>query len=89
MERGTTMKGLKKRLIALSVLGIVLIGSTVPASAKQMSAFPQQSTAAYSTSYARAIQVMLVNYKSLTRAYIMNSGGVEYSAVAEPPNLLE
>ncbi|HIS27147.1 MAG TPA: peptidoglycan-binding protein [Candidatus Pullilachnospira intestinigallinarum] len=71
------MRGIKKRLIALSVLGAVLIGGTVPASANEMSAFPQQSTAAYSTSYARAIQVMLVNYKSLTRSYILNSGGVD------------
>lgn len=46
--------------------GAVLIVATVPTSANEMSAFPQQSTTAYSTSYASVNQIMLVNYKSLT-----------------------
>lgn len=73
------MKGIKKKMLALFSAALLIMGSIVPVSAAEMTTFPTQSINNYTASYTRGIQVMLVNYSSTTRKYILNAGGADGS----------
>ena len=62
-------------MVALSLM----ITPSVRSNAAAMNTFPAQNTSSYTVQYTRAIQVMMLNYNTTTRAYIVNSGGVDGS----------
>jgi len=71
------MKKITRLIFALTLVCIMSIGSLNQVQAADMSSFPVQKTSSYIARYTRAIQVMLLNYNSTTRSYIVNSGGVD------------
>ncbi|WP_287714701.1 peptidoglycan-binding domain-containing protein [Blautia sp.] len=73
------MKKIVKKVMVLLAMGTFLIGSTVTVKADEMDKFPLQQEGAASSSYTRGIQVMLLNFNSATRNFILNGGGADGS----------
>lgn len=70
---------MRKKVLALVLMGLLTVGMVLPVQAAKMENFPVQKLSSNSPQYTRAIQVMMLNYNSTTRAYIINSGGVDGS----------
>ena len=70
------MKNIKK-FIVFCLAVMMVVGSVYTVHAGEMSGVPTQSSNSYSRNYARAIQVMLLNYNSTTRSCITQSGGAD------------
>lgn len=68
-----------KRVFALILAVVLSVSAMIPAQAAEMGTFPYQNTSSFSAQYTRAIQVMMLNYNTTTRAYITGSGGVDGS----------
>ncbi|MCH1984504.1 hypothetical protein MCG98_18280 [Ruminococcus sp. OA3] len=73
------MKQMKKKIGAFLLISILVIGNVIPVSAAEMSGFPMLSSSSYTSRYAKAIQVMMLNYNSTTRRYITQTGGADGS----------
>lgn len=68
-----------KKVFALILAVVLSAGAMIPAQAAEMGTFPYQNTSSFTAQYTRAIQVMMLNYNTTTRAYITGSGGVDGS----------
>lgn len=66
-----------KKLATLILAGVLCFGSTLTASAATnlFAGFPAQNINGYQRSYSRAVQVMMLNYNSVTRQHITSTGG--------------
>lgn len=73
------MKRLKKYLSMLLLTCILILGNLFSVQAAKMQNFPQQSKSNYTAKYAKAIQVMMLNFNSSTRGFITQSGGADGS----------
>ncbi|MCM1179339.1 MAG: peptidoglycan-binding protein [Clostridium sp.] len=77
-EKDDFMKNVVKMLCALALVFAISMVCDETAEAKEMINFPTQSQSSYSTAYARAIQVMLLNYyDGDTRKLLLNAGGAD------------
>ena len=74
---------MRRRVASYIMIGIivtsVIFGRVRKVDAGPMAGFEPQNMYNCTTRYTRALQIMLVNYNSATRSYIMQNGGIDGS----------